>query len=52
MEDFYTNGLSGFEQMMKAYPFKRGVMREMALMSREEAGDLPIIHTVIWKRDM
>jgi Glycosyl hydrolases family 39 len=41
----YTNGLSGFEQMMHTYPFKRGVMKDMALKAREDAGDLPLYYT-------
>ncbi|WP_054023841.1 GH39 family glycosyl hydrolase [Bacillus sp. FJAT-28004] len=45
IEDFYTNGLSGFEQTMKTYPFKRGVMKDMAMKSREEAGGLPLYYT-------
>ncbi|WP_040949398.1 GH39 family glycosyl hydrolase [Gorillibacterium massiliense] len=45
LEDFYTNGLSGFEELLKTYSFKRGVMQEMALKSREEANGLPLYYT-------
>lgn len=34
LEDFYANGLSGYEEMMKTYRYTRGVMKEMALKSR------------------